>query len=147
MKQSCTLALLTCLSRELRVAYILGDVFEVASVEGARICDISEVADRKRLSRAREKVRAFVGEHCGLVSPERARCHCAKRVSKAVSLGRVVPRVAEHATPEEIAVDEIETLYDVAGLIGSVRDSPAPQGAAVHIKRLIQSGRYRTLNG
>ena len=71
VKHGCTLALLTCLDREARVAYVLGEVFGVSSRDGAWICETSEAAYRQRLSRARAAVRSFVTAHCGLVSPTR----------------------------------------------------------------------------
>jgi RNA polymerase sigma factor (sigma-70 family) len=49
VKHGCTLALLTCLDRPLRVSYVLGEVFGVSSSEGAWICDTTETAYRKRL--------------------------------------------------------------------------------------------------
>lgn len=144
VKHGCTLALLTCLDREARVVYVLGEVFGVSSAEGAWICDTTETAYRKRLSRARAAVRAFVGEHCGLVAPSRARCHCRKRVPAAVRLGRVDTTLADQASPGDVdrAVAEIETLYDVAGLLRSVPDAVAPGEVAVRIRTLLASGRY-----
>ena len=73
VKHGCTLALLTCLDRQARVAYLLGEVFGVSSHDGAWICEISEPAYRQRLTRARTAVRQFVTAHCGLVSPDTAR--------------------------------------------------------------------------
>jgi RNA polymerase sigma factor (sigma-70 family) len=145
VKHGCTLALLTCLDRESRVAYVLGEVFGVASAEGAWICGTTEAAYRKRLSRARAAVRAFVAEHCGLVAPAVARCHCRKRVPVAVRLGRVDPAIAEHVTAADVedAVGEMEALYDAAGLLRSVPDTAAPDEVAVRIRSLLASGRYR----
>jgi RNA polymerase sigma factor (sigma-70 family) len=147
VKHGCTLALLTCLDRQLRVAYVLGEVFGVSSTEGAWICDITETAYRKRLSRARKLVRRFVAEHCGLVAPATARCHCRKRVPAALALGRVQPGAASDPTAAtvEAAVAEMESLYDAAGLIRSVPDTTAPGEVAVGIRSLLQSGRYRLL--
>jgi RNA polymerase sigma factor (sigma-70 family) len=147
VKHGCTLALLTCLDRQLRVAYVLGEVFGVSSGEGAWICDTSETAFRKRLSRARALVREFVSEHCGLVAPATARCHCRKRVPAAVSLGRVRADTARDLTPGtvEAAVMEMESLYDAAGLIRSVPDAAAPDEAVVGIRSLVHSGRYQLL--
>jgi RNA polymerase sigma factor (sigma-70 family) len=145
VKHGCTLALLTCLDRPLRVAYVLGEVFGVSSADGAWICDTTEAAYRKRLSRARALVRAFVAEHCGLVAPATARCHCRKRVPAALALGRVQPAAASDppAAIVEAAVAEMESLYDAAGLIRSVPDTTAPDEVAVGIRSLLQSGRYR----
>jgi RNA polymerase sigma factor (sigma-70 family) len=145
VKHGCTLALLTCLDRDLRVAYILGEVFGVSSRDGAWIVGTTEQGYRKRLSRARAAIRGFVAEHCGLVAPNRARCHCRKRVPTAVALGRVDPACATRATPAdvELAVAEMETLYDAASLLRSVGDEGAPAGVAVQIRSVLASGRFR----
>lgn len=147
VKRGCTLAVLTCLDRGLRVAYVLGEVFRVTSAEGAWICGTSEAAYRKRLSRARSAVREFLGEHCGLVNPDQARCHCRRRVPAAVALGRVDADARVGASNDEIdaAIAEMEQLYDAASLIRSLADHRAPQEVAVRITRLMQSGRYRLL--
>jgi hypothetical protein len=120
-------------------------VFGVSSRDGAWICGTTEPAYRKRLSRARAEVRAFVGEHCGLVAPTTARCHCRRRVPVVVRLGRVDPAVAEQATPDDVdkAVAEMEALYDVAGLLRSVPDAVSPDEVAVRIRSLLDSGRYQ----
>jgi RNA polymerase sigma factor (sigma-70 family) len=147
VKHGCTLALLTCLDRQLRVVYVLGEVFGVSSSEGAWICDTTETAYRKRLSRARALVRGFVADHCGLVAPATARCHCRKRVPAAVARGRVDAATAEHPTAAAVdaAVAEMESLYDAAGVIRSLPDTTAPREVAVGIRSLVQSRRYRLL--
>lgn len=148
VKHGCTLALLTCLDREARVAYVLGEVFGVSSSEGAWICETTEPAYRKRLSRARAAVRAFVGEDCGLVAPTVARCHCRKRVPVALRRGRIDPAASDRATPAEVqaAVAEMEQLYDAAGLLRGVPDAVAPGEVAVRIRSLLDSGRYRLVS-
>jgi RNA polymerase sigma factor (sigma-70 family) len=147
VKHGCTLALLTCLDREQRVAYVLGEVFEVSTAQGAWICDTTETAYRKRLSRARADVRAFVAAHCGLVAPERARCHCRKRVPAAIALGRVDQGRATDPDPVDVtaAVAEIERLYDAASLVRSIPDAEAPHEVAVRIRSLLGSGRFRII--
>jgi RNA polymerase sigma factor (sigma-70 family) len=128
VKHVCTLALLTCVDRRLRVVYVLGEVFGVSSSEGAWICDTTETAYRKRLSRARALVRSFVADHCGLVAPATARCHCRKRVPAALARGRVDAATAEQPTAMAVdaAVAEMESLYDAAGLIRSLPTRPPP---------------------
>jgi RNA polymerase sigma factor (sigma-70 family) len=147
VKHGCTLALLTCLDRESRLAYVLGEVFGVSSIDGAWICDTTPAAYRKRLSRARATVRAFVAEHCGLVAPSTAACHCRKRVPAAVTLGRVDPTVVEHASADDVAdaTAEMEAMYDASGWLRSVPDTDAPGAVAVQIRSLLASGRYRLL--
>lgn len=88
VKIGCTLALLTCLSRPLRAAYILGDIFELSDTEAADALEIDQAAFRQRLRRARALVTGFVQRRCGVVSPA-ATCRCERRVAQALGLGRV----------------------------------------------------------
>ncbi|MFA6220508.1 MAG: RNA polymerase sigma factor [Erythrobacter sp.] len=88
VKVGCTLAMLVCLSRDLRIAYILGEIFEVSAIEAADILDIDPAAYRQRLRRARTAVTAFVMKSCGLVT-KTASCRCQLRVGQALSIGRI----------------------------------------------------------
>ena len=76
-KLICTSTLLACLDRDHRLAYILGEIFELAGDEGAAILDIAPDAFRKRLSRARARMDEFMAKQCGLVNPA-STCRCAK---------------------------------------------------------------------
>ncbi len=158
VRLGCTQALLTCLDREHRVAYVLGEVFEVSSTEGAYICDVPPATYRKRLSRARDRVRSFLDDNCGLVNPRRAACRCARRIDAAVSLGRIDParpEFARHPVEPSVAgdeVDEVETgvaemerLYDAAALMRSHPDYAAPPELAERISALVRSGDFDLL--
>jgi len=130
---ACTHALLTCLDREHRVAYILGDIVGVDSDDGGYICDIPPATFRKRLSRARHRVRAHLSAHCGLVNRDAA-CRCAGRVDAALRLGRVrrdhlefVDPDAERARDLVDANEQIARLHDAANLL---RALPAAVPAA-----------------
>jgi RNA polymerase sigma factor (sigma-70 family) len=130
---ACTHALLTCLDREHRVAYILGEIFEVDSDDGGYICDVTPATFRKRLSRARQRVRAHLSAHCGLVSRDAA-CRCSGRVDAALRLGRIrrdhlefVEPDAEPAARLVEANEEVARLHDAASLL---RALPAAVPAA-----------------
>ncbi|SDU50408.1 RNA polymerase sigma factor [Desulfobacula phenolica] len=71
----CTHALLLCLDRSHRLAFILGVVMEVSSQEGAQILDITPAAYRKRLSRARSRIKDFLVNNCALFNSSN-RCRC-----------------------------------------------------------------------
>ena len=88
VKVGCTLAMLVCLSRESRIAYILGEIFEVPATEAAAVLDIGSAAFRQRLRRARAAISAFMITSCGLIS-DTAACHCHLRVSRALETGRI----------------------------------------------------------
>lgn len=142
VRLSCTLALLTCLDRPHRVAYILGEILGMSSEEGAYICDVEAATYRKRLSRARTRVRGFLGEHCGIVAPDRAACRCARRVGTAVELGRIDParlELAQHATTE------LEQLSGAVDLMRSHPEYRAPAAVAERISAVIRSGDHRVL--
>jgi RNA polymerase sigma factor (sigma-70 family) len=86
VKISCTLALLTCLPRPLRAAYILGEIFELSDTEAADALEINQAAFRQRLRRARALVTGFVQTRCGIVSPATT-CRCERRLAEGTSPG------------------------------------------------------------
>jgi RNA polymerase sigma factor (sigma-70 family) len=144
VKLGCTLAMLTCLDREHRLAYVLGDVFDLPPAVAAELCAISEDAYRQRLSRARRALEGFTQTFCGLVSG-RAPCRCDKRVARAEELGRIErgqPRLA-HASALA-AASEMESLYDTARLM---RSHPAYSTPAevIHGVRAALEGSSRSI--
>ena len=88
VKVGCTLAMLQCLDRPHRLAYVLGDIMELSGPEAAEALDISPELFRKRLQHARSAVVSFTKVHCGLVS-DAAPCRCNRQVGSAVKDGRV----------------------------------------------------------
>ena len=115
---SCTHAMLTCLDREHRIAYILGEIFGVDSDDGGYICEVPPATYRKRLSHARTRVRAFLAANCGLVNSAAA-CRCAIRVDVAVRLGRIDPQRLEFTdTTNRAKRGEMIRLHDAASLFG-----------------------------
>ena len=87
----CTLAMLLCLDRPHRLAYILGEILEMESGEASIILEISGPTYRKRLERARRQIVTFVQSHCGLANPSNP-CRCSRRLGQALKLNRVNPR-------------------------------------------------------
>jgi len=111
----CTLALLQCLGREARLAYIVGEILELEHQEAAEVLGISTDAYRKRLSRARATVSDFVLGHCGLVNSNNA-CRCSKRVLRAKELGRVDPERLIFSTSPQRAKRFPEILTEIRQL-------------------------------
>jgi RNA polymerase sigma factor (sigma-70 family) len=86
-RRSCTLGMLQCLDPDERLAVILADILEVSGAEGAAITSLSPTAYRKRLSRARQALVAFVAGHCGIVNPASpCRCHKLARARREAGL-------------------------------------------------------------
>lgn len=129
VKLGCTLAMLTCLERADRIAYILGEVFDLKSEEAAHILALSEAAYRQRLSRARRKIEAFTQSYCGLVNTS-APCSCNKRVHRALELGRIARDkfiLSKHVRIEaEPYIRAMEHLHDAAALMRSHPEYAAP---------------------
>jgi len=88
LRLRCTMAMLLCLDREHRAAYVLGEVLEFDHAEASEVLSISPGNFRKRLSRARTRVQAFTASVCGLANPA-APCSCRKRLPMAMTSGRV----------------------------------------------------------
>jgi len=62
----CTQAMLLSLDRELRIAYVLGDIFNLSGEEAAEVLEIDPATYRKRLSRARVRLHDFLRGWCGV---------------------------------------------------------------------------------
>jgi RNA polymerase sigma factor (sigma-70 family) len=82
VKVACTTAMLQCLDRPHRLAYILGELMDFSGPEAAEALGISAALFRKRLQHARRAILEFTKTHCGLVS-DTAACRCNRRVSPA----------------------------------------------------------------
>ena len=81
VKVECSLAMLQCLDRSHRLAYVLGEIMELSGPEAAGVLEITPALFRKRLQHARDAVLTFTKSHCGLVS-DAAPCRCSRRVSR-----------------------------------------------------------------
>ncbi|MGW2665877.1 RNA polymerase sigma factor [Nocardia tengchongensis] len=152
VRLNCSQAMLQCLGRDERVAYVLSDVFQVSSEEAAWIVGATPAAYRKRVERAKKRLGNFLESTCGLANPE-AFCRCSRRVEKAVELGRVDPRrpafAAHPVTPGGRGVAEAERqmirLHDAAAVLGAHPDYAAPQAKMEAIAGLLRSGRFPLL--
>lgn len=135
VRVGCTLALLTCLSRPLRMAYLLGEVFELSDVEAAAALDVEPATFRQRLRRARRQVEDFLRERCGFVS-RCGPCSCERRVPRARELGRVDPQHATQEDAREMArvraeVSRLEQAQAAAILMRRNPDFPTDVGRLV----------------
>ena len=87
---NCTAGMLLCLSREQRMIYILGEMFEIDHKLGSEILGISAANFRIRLMRARQDLYNWMNERCGLVN-KRNPCRCAKKTRGFIKAGIVDP--------------------------------------------------------
>lgn len=88
VKVGCTLGMLQCLDRPHRLAYVLGEAFDLPGPEAAEALMISPELFRKRLQHARAAIESFTRAYCGLASDTPA-CACHRRVPAALRAGRI----------------------------------------------------------
>jgi len=115
VRVGCTLGMLLCLDRPHRIAYILGEIFELDGPEAAEVLDVRPAAFRKRLERARTQIVEFTRAHCGMVRPEN-RCRCGGKVKQAISTGRVNPNQLLFAGKAQDAREFPSVLGSIRGL-------------------------------
>jgi len=154
VRLACLQGMLLCLSREIRLAFILGVVFEVTSVEGSRILDITEGTFRQRLSRGRKQIQEFMTKKCSLVNPENP-CACAKLIPHEIRIKMLDPKNLRfashrcHARTTDVAAARLKNfdeLRRVAVLFRSHPDYAAPESFVESLKKLMESGRLEMFN-
>jgi RNA polymerase sigma factor (sigma-70 family) len=146
----CTMGMLTCLNRSLRLAFILGDITEIDSDSGGYILNISSTAFRKRVSRARELLGNFMQKKCGLVNPDNS-CRCSQFVDFAIkNQGRNPEKYlfADHACRMKTDVipgkqlQEIDELQRMIVVFRSHPEYSAPGKFVEEIKAMIDLGKF-----
>jgi RNA polymerase sigma factor (sigma-70 family) len=154
VKLGCTLGILLCLDRPHRLAFIVGDILGLPGDEAAEVVGVAPPAYRKRLSRARERLRAFLGERCGIINPE-APCRCSRQVGPAVASGALVPTRLLFARHPERRPDaralvskarELEDLHATVQLYLSHPDYAAPASVASAVRDLLALRRPSVLS-
>jgi RNA polymerase sigma factor (sigma-70 family) len=149
----CTQALLTAMDRPHRLAFILGVVMDVSSLDGAYILEISPAAFRKRISRARSKLKAFLAGNCGLFDASN-RCCC-----PGVLANHLQNRWISQESPvfmqsgfrtqsnEDLAeyLKELDELSRVSTLYKAFPQSQCPTDISHKIKQILDQNTYRVL--
>src|SRR6185312_10582512 len=143
-KLACTSTMLHCLDRDHRLAYILGEVLDLASEEAAAILEISSDAYRKRLSRARTRMEEFLQATCGLVKSDNA-CRCAKQGANAEAHGVVsVDRLSWVHRAKRKPVEELAALERAVEVFRT--ELVAPEAIVEELRALIAGGRLQLLS-
>lgn len=154
MRAICAQALLMCLDRDHRLAFILGAVMGVGGREGGYILDISAGAFRKRLSRARQRMAGFLEGNCALFNPDN-RCTCQALAAGYVESGWLAPRKRlfmrdeQGATSGKTLGHYLKELDELGRLSAFFQASP-PEGDnpdfAEWFKSLLGAGKYAVLD-
>jgi RNA polymerase sigma factor (sigma-70 family) len=106
LRISCTAGMLLCLSREQRLIYILGEIFEIDHNLGAEILGISTGNFRIRLMRARTDLHSWMNKKCGLVNVNNP-CRCAKKTRGYIEAGLVDPQNLQFNTRYKTKIYEL----------------------------------------
>ena len=152
LRLRCTEAMLLSLDRELRIAYVLGDILSLSGAEAALVLEIEEAAYRKRLSRARERLYDFVREWCGVFDDGNP-CRCAGQVDSAIERGLLAPedlylsRARTRPAPAALhrAAEEVTSLMHVAEVIRGPSSYLAPEAMVASLRQLLESRQLELL--
>jgi RNA polymerase sigma factor (sigma-70 family) len=123
---ACTQAMLNTLTVEERMAIVLNEVLGADDALAARLCEIEPPTFRKRLSRARAKLRPVLENLCGLANAD-APCRC-DRIACAKQRAGVAPGPwASLQTDDRVveATDQLGALRDL-GAVFAWAPPPAP---------------------
>ena len=107
-KLGCMAGMLLCLSREQRLVYILGEIFQVDHNLGSQLLTISKDNFRQQLSRARSDLYQFMNDKCGLVNKNNP-CRCHKKTKGFIAAGWVDPTVIKFNG------SYLKRIYELAG--------------------------------
>ena len=152
---SCMQGLLRCLDQDLRIAYILGEISKISSDKAAFILDITPTTFRKRLSRARTRLRNFMGKKCGLVNPDNP-CQCVRHLTLAVETGWVDPEKPKfsghpcHARADMVSVNQLQLKDEIERMAVLFRSHPeyaAPVMFVEGLREMLDSGKFKMFGG
>lgn len=115
MKTGCTLAMLQCLSRDLRIVFILGSVLKIKSNIGSEILEITPDNFRKRLEKSRKLIDSFMNSNCGVYNPKNS-CRCNNKINKALACKRIVKNNLSFVSDVKVYNDEMEELNSMTGI-------------------------------
>ncbi|HVW19917.1 MAG TPA: RNA polymerase sigma factor [Opitutaceae bacterium] len=148
-KLGCITAMLMCLDRRQRLAFILGEVFGADSAVGAEVMETTPENFRQLLSRARQDLYGFMEGKCGLVNPLNP-CRCAKKAGAFMRRGWLDPRRRQFTGGRLAAVreaapgrlDELQGLQRVAA--EAYRDTPLcqPPDAVRRLRELVRGSSF-----
>jgi RNA polymerase sigma factor (sigma-70 family) len=139
IRLACLHGLLICMKRETRIAFILGEIFNIPGNEGARILDITPAAFRKRVSRGRGRIRRFLSKNCGLVNPANP-CHCVRQLKHDTEAGWIQPdklpftgRPINGQQPDDMVaqLDNLDEIGRLNLLLSSYPDYSVPDSSDV----------------
>jgi RNA polymerase sigma factor (sigma-70 family) len=110
---NCTTGMLLCLSKEQRIVYILGEMFEIDHNLGAEILGITPGNFRVKLMRTRKELYNWMNQKCGLVNVNNP-CRCSKKTRGYINEGKVDPDNLKFNTRYKSKISELSEKKAVA---------------------------------
>lgn len=141
LRIGCTLAMLLCLDRDARLAYILGAIVELEHQVAADILECAPATYRKRLERSREAITGLMRRRCGVFDGRNA-CHCADRIPIAKRRGHLDPSNLIFASSAEQVrrfprvLSHIRELEEVQRAAEIYRSHPDPLSRGTFVDQL-----------
>jgi RNA polymerase sigma factor (sigma-70 family) len=145
----CITAMLMCLDRRQRLAFILGEIFGVESEAGSEIMDVSADNFRQLLTRARRDLYQFMQGKCGLVNQLNP-CRCSKKASGFMERGWLDPQRRQFTRERlgrvtEVAPDRLHELQALERAHANIyREAPfnAAPDAAARMRSVLDSSHF-----
>ena len=106
LRISCTTGMLMCLSKEQRMVYVLGELFDIDHNMGSEILEISPGNFRIKLMRARKDIYQWMNNKCGLVNKDNP-CRCSKKTKGYVKAGKVDPNNLQFNTRYQSKIKDL----------------------------------------
>jgi RNA polymerase sigma factor (sigma-70 family) len=137
-KIGCSNAMLQCLNKENRLTYILGEILEFNSTEGAIVFDITPGNFRKRLSRSKKSLHNFLNKNCGIINSEN-KCRCHKKVDSSIKNGFIQPNklLFTENIENTILISSIENIQNEVSLYQTNPEYNTPESLLIEVKRII----------
>lgn len=145
MKVSCTLAMLQCLSRELRVTFILGSILKIKSNVGSEITSTTPENFRKRLEQSRKILSSFLNGNCGVYNPSN-NCRCTNRINTALKCGRIEKAKLSFVGKIEFYNAEMEELCSLTGIFQNHGSFKSNADFVTQLNQLISSKQIMNYN-
>ena len=152
-KIGCMTGMLMCLSREQRLAYVLGALFQLPDTLAAEILEIQPATFRKRLQRGRADLHGFMDGQCGLINKDNP-CRCARKTRGFVNAGYVDPDNLKFHRDRVASVGEVasrdasvvsETLAGSYPALFQEHPFTDPQKLKDRLARLLENTELRSL--
>ena len=146
VKIACSTSMLICVSRPLRLAYLVGEILEFDSNEGGYILEIKPSTFRKRLSLARKQIRTFMARQCGIYDPKNP-CRCSKQINYCIEVEWFKPESLSFADKGNVKrmKQEIEKAMSDSAIFHSHPNYATPDSILKGIKSLLCNDNFPLL--